>query len=82
MRIATVVTGAKSRSVSYDNFEYVCGLITSELVLPSITVYPSGGDFATMSEPMVPAAPARLSKITCWPSGAATLIGARRISTG
>jgi hypothetical protein len=36
--LATVVMGAKSRSVSYGMFGYVKGLITSGLALPSMSV--------------------------------------------
>jgi hypothetical protein len=45
--IAMVVTGAKSRTVSYGSFVYVCGLITSALVLPNSSVAPSGAALAT-----------------------------------
>src|SRR5687767_13246127 len=33
----------------------------------TMTVYPSGGLFATRSAPIVPAAPPRLSMMNCWP---------------
>ena len=32
-----------------------------------VSVYPSGGDFAAISTPIVPFAPGRLSTITGWP---------------
>src|SRR5258706_13535089 len=35
---------------------------------PSTTVYPSGGDLATSSTPIMPPAPPRLSTTTCCPS--------------
>src|SRR6185369_13381694 len=35
-------------------------------------VYPSGGDFATCSAPMVEPAPARLSMMICWPTASAS----------
>ncbi len=40
---------------------------------PMSKVYPSGGDFATASAPMVPPAPPRFSTTTGWPSASESL---------
>ena len=46
----------------------MCGAITSEDSVETRSVWPSGSDFATMPVPIRPAAPARFSTITDWPS--------------
>ena len=63
---ATNETGKKSFSVSKANFGKIAGLIVWEDSVNN-TVYPSAADFATMSEPIDPPAPPRLSIIICWP---------------
>src|SRR5688572_13301522 len=68
----SLVTGAKSRTVSIGLPTMICGLSDTTIV-PSTadsSVYPSGADCATACAPMVPFAPGRLSRTTCWPTRA------------
>src|SRR5450830_486342 len=60
----TSVTGAKSLIGSYGRFGYRNGWMVIEPTLPNSSVYPSGGDLATYSEPMIAEAPARFSTTT------------------
>jgi hypothetical protein len=57
------VIGSKSRRGSYGSFEYRLGF-TAWVVEMSKSVYPSAGDFAATSVPMIVAAPLRLSTTT------------------
>jgi hypothetical protein len=69
-RVATVdrsEIGTKSLNGSYRALLYRIVLVTKGL-LWSIRVYPSGADRATISEPIMPEAPPRLSTTICWPS--------------
>src|SRR3982074_3247999 len=57
------------------------GLMTSVLVLPSSSVWPSGSDSATARAPIVPPAPGRLSMTTLCPRIALTRCPIRRAMT-
>src|ERR1700704_456749 len=57
------------------------GLMTSVLVLPSSSVWPSGSDSATARAPIVPPAPGRLSMTTLCPRIALTRCPIRRART-
>ena len=50
-----------------------------EAMLPMQSVWPSGGDLATDSEPTTPPAPVRLSTTTGWPSSSDILGATRRV---
>ena len=62
------VIGAKSLIGSYGTFLYSTGLTVNGPLLPISKVWPSGAAFATISVPMPPFAPGRLSTITDCPS--------------
>jgi len=55
---AIELAGAKSRTGSKGSFAYALALIVKDKQTTS-GVYPSGGDFATHSVPMLPFTPAR-----------------------
>src|SRR6476646_2437285 len=59
--------GAKSLIVSNGRFVYKLGLTTRAELCPHSSVQPSGKDRATISAPILPAAPGRLSTMTCRP---------------
>src|SRR6476469_233621 len=59
--------GANEASLSYWSVLYRCGAIAKVLLVPTSSVYPSGGDLDTNPWPIVPVAPARLSIMNCWP---------------
>src|SRR6185295_19379819 len=65
--VATSATGAKSFSASYGMLRYSHGEMTCGVPVKRM-LYPSGGDFATESAPMVPPAPGLFSTNTCLPS--------------
>jgi hypothetical protein len=77
-----IVTGAKSLMMSNGRFVITLGVITRLPTSISTIVWPSGGDFATRSAPMLPEAPGLLSTITGWPrpagSSARTAVRRRR----
>ena len=50
-----------------------------EAMLPMQSVWPSGGDLATASEPTTPPAPVRLSTTTGWPSSSDIFGATRRV---
>src|SRR6266700_1521616 len=62
---AASVTGARSLIGSKGIFAKRLALIASGPAEPISIVYPSGADLATMSVPMLPPAPGRLSTTTC-----------------
>src|SRR5512135_192354 len=63
----TCDTGVRSLTKLYGRFLYRLILVTSVLVAMN-KVYPSGADLATMSAPILPAAPGRFSTMTGSPS--------------
>ena len=65
-----MMTGTKSFNASYGGLRDRWGLMTCELEDVISNVYPSGAALATISEPIMPPAPDRLSTTTCWPHAA------------
>jgi hypothetical protein len=51
----------------YGNLGLISGQIVTLAGWPSSSVYPSGGDFATRSAPIVPVATELFSTTTGWP---------------
>ena len=62
-----LVTGAKSRRTSNGWERWVLGFTANEAEVTS-SVWPSAGARATISAPMLPLAPGRLSTTNGWPS--------------
>ena len=67
-----------ARDRSRDRSEVTCGIVTQGTIdrgidgkvvccSPKRSVYPSGGDLATMEAPIAPLAPGRFSTTTGWP---------------
>ena len=66
MATAILLIGEKSVSTSYGVFLMSEGVMVKVFTV-TISVWPSGGAFATKSVPMLPLAPALFSTTTGWP---------------
>ena len=80
--LATSATGARSLSVSYGTFGYSAGStgMIARLFGAITSVWPSGSDFATKSNPMMPPAPGLFSTTHGWPIAAGSFSQRRRES--